>query len=76
MKKEYVKPEIVFESFKMSTSIAGPCVFDHNATDRSSCSVDVGGFTLFSSEGTCEVIGNESEVCYHVPTDDFRTFTS
>lgn len=76
MKKNYSKPEIVFESFKLSTSIAGTCVFNDTATDLNSCSLEVGGFIIFSD--ICDFGPQQvgADVCYDVPTDDTRVFAS
>ena len=79
MKKNYSKPEIVFESFKMTTSIATNCDYDSNHTDQNSCSVDIGiGPMIFLSKPTCAYVpkGDEFDVCYDVPTNDTRVFGS
>ena len=80
MKKNYSKPEIVFESFKLTTSIASNCDYNSNSGDKNTCSVDVGwGPSVFVSKPICSVEsenGNEFEVCYDVPTDDTRVFGS
>ena len=76
MKKAYVKPTISFESFKMSSSIAGTCKFNENSVDRNSCSIEIGGFNLFLT--FCEFDPQDFgySPCYHVPTDDERVFAS
>ena len=76
MKKAYVKPTISFESFKMSSSIAGTCRFNDTTTDVNSCSIEIGGYVIFT--GVCEFGPQEigTDVCYDIPTDDTRVFTS
>lgn len=70
MKKTYVKPMIAFESFKMSTSIAGDCgtkLFTYSS--YSSCSYDVGGVKIFmGSQCDTEPMGDSDSICYDVPT--------
>ena len=77
MKKTYTKPTISFEDFKMSTSIAGNCVFNENLSDRNSCSLEVGGFNIFSN-GICDFGPQDigADVCYDMPNDDTRVFAS
>lgn len=81
MKKNYSKPEIVFESFKLSTSIAGTCTQQANSGDENSCEFTTPmGFTIFVSACTDEsefsVQDGEYGFCYDVPNDDKRVFAS
>ena len=76
MKKNYSKPEIVFESFKLSTSIAGTCELFGNQADPTNCEYDTGIGIIFA---TCEYSsqdGTEFGVCYDVPTGDPKVFGS
>lgn len=77
MKKEYVKPEIVFESFKMSTSIAGDCSLDATLADENSCEYKTDmGFKIFVSGCEYESADGDYGVCYHQPTFDTKVFAS
>jgi hypothetical protein len=71
MKKIYTKPEISFESFKMTSSIATGCKLDKDEIPLPDM-----GYTIFI-EG-CEYVPVDGEfgICYDVPTDDTRVFGS
>ena len=89
MKRAYEKPEIIFESFVMSTNIAGDCEepFITSAT-RDACGIKAEAafpgmepqvvFTI--GLGNCTANGNGSEMhnglCYHNPTDNNNLFNS
>lgn len=77
MKKNYSKPTITFESFKLSTSIAGDCVHQATALDPNSCEFQTSmGFNIFVEK--CEFPSSDGEngVCYHNPTADLKVFAS
>lgn len=82
MKKTYQKPDIEFDSFSLSSSIAGPCAFDTNTQSQNVCSVDFGKYEVFTSQvNGCEgkVIADSgiyNGFCYHVPTNDKNVFMS
>ncbi len=83
MKKEYMKPMIVFENFKMNTSIAAECRYNVTSNDTNSCGVDPDiGFKIFAGGGCdytpqdIEKIVGEDAICYHVPTADVNVFMS
>lgn len=88
MKKIYAKPEISFESFLMSTNIAGDCEtpFVNNATKGVCPVLGSGGVSVFDSKvGTAckytpEGMGGEKDIwnglCYHVPTEEHNLFNS
>jgi hypothetical protein len=82
MKKAYVKPTISFESFKMSSSIAGTCVLQANSGDPNSCEYTTSmGFVIFTAACTgkdeySSQDGTEYGVCYDVPTADVKVFAS
>lgn len=81
MKKTYVKPEVYFESFELSTSIATGCEYktDHAMNQ---CVYDIaGGRNVFVDENTnCKDVkvpgGSYGSVCYHVPAETSNLFTS
>lgn len=77
MKKVYSKPEIVFESFVMNTSIAA-CGKDTNLPTKNVCGIPFGEDTLFSVGiiEQCTAPGDDNLYCYHVPTDSTILFGS
>lgn len=80
MKKAYKKPELAFESFKLSQSIAAGCMYiSHH--QMYSCSVKTDFFTVFLSDVCIEDGGYtapdyQDMICYDNPNDDKRVFTS
>lgn len=76
MKKTYNKPQIIFESFEFTTSIAAGCQFlTDTKSDANSCVYTENGNTIFLDacgfdEETLEIL------CYHVPTEDYIIFNS
>ena len=88
MKKTYTKPEISFESFLMSTNIAGDCEkpFVNNPSKGACAVLGSGGVAVFDAKvgGACtwtpEAMGYEKDhydyLCYHVPTEDNNLFNS
>ena len=78
MKKIYQKPEILFESFALSTCIAANCGSIVGAPTDGVCGIaGTGGDILFSEEITgCTAIGDDNLFCYHVPTDSTNLFNS
>ena len=79
MKKSYVKPQVCFESFQLSASIAAPCApgFRIGPT-QGTCTYDASGMVLFlTSMDACNAVGatpiedgsmsNVGVPCYHVP---------
>ena len=80
MKKIYSKPEIMFESFAMSTSIAAGCDNKVTTPTLDHCGVEYEGETLFwdTMVNACTTglkQGNDP-VCYHNPTDTTNMFNS
>ena len=76
MKKVYMKPEIMFESFTLSTNIAGDCEVKTWLPSNNSCGLDFSGVTVFmTGMNGCTDIQIDSEggdgewnnICYHVP---------
>ncbi len=80
MKKEYKKPELLFESFELSMSIAAGCSSNYRVgLSENACGVDVVGVgTAFVSKPTCNYFPQDGESgwCYHIPTADTRHFSS
>ena len=83
MKKTYMKPQIMFESFTMSTNIAAGCRFT-NVT-HSSGELGCGyrderfGKVVFTSEMMCTTTEDDGEhngICYQTPVDSNSLFTS
>lgn len=82
MKKTYCKPELTFESFELSQSVAAGCEFISNHV-KGSCALDLGIVTLFTQElfkqhvcGTTPAPGQDDSFCYDVPSDDKNVFSS
>ena len=81
MKKVYKKPALVFESFKLSKSIAAGCGYvSHHSMNT--CSVKTDYAVVFLTEDVCGKDGGYygpeylDGVCYDVPNDDRRVFSS
>lgn len=69
MKKQYVKPELYFENFELSTSIAA-CKNDPGTHAKNVCGITIPGVegTVFSVDITgCTTIGTDGpdSICYH-----------
>ena len=78
MKKTYEKPEIEFDSFELSQSIAGNCAaiaHDEDATCKAT--VEYGPFTFFAW-GACPdtPAPGDNSICYDVPALESRVFSS
>lgn len=90
MKMTYVKPEILFESFALSQTIAKNCGDTHSGTfgesthyNENTCMWDIGGFTIFFLENGCDdgpdEEGDEYEIegmCYNNPDGGQEIFSS
>lgn len=87
MKKEYSKPEIMFEDFELSTSIAGNCERIVGNPSKGTCGVpgSVEGLDIFSTTVSGCVLYDEDidgdddmydGFCYHVPTERYTLFNS
>lgn len=83
MKKSYSKPEIVFESFSLSTNIAGDCAVKTNTPSQNQCPYQ-GDFDypiFITREMGCITTdpdgdGELNGFCYHVPTVGTNLFNS
>lgn len=88
MKKQYAKPEIIFENFALSTSIAAGCEAIVEGALGKACALQHGRKFLFTDDvNACttkvpdgftdeEVMGPYTGVCYHVPSSDKNVFNS
>lgn len=81
MKKAYVKPEVYFESFELSTSIAAGCEYRTNHAINVCTYELTGGRNVFVNESTnCHDAqapgGSYGAVCYQIPSDQSNLFTS
>ena len=73
MKKMYSKPDVMFESFTMSTNIAANCeVINVNPSANEDCSYSSAFGNVFISEPSCEITapgGEFGNICYHIPSE-------
>lgn len=86
MKKVYNAPQVFFESFAMSTNIAGNCEGIVGNPSKGSCAVEgSGGINIFDGTITAcfftpEGMGQEKDTwdgfCYHAPTEYNNLFNS
>lgn len=77
MKKQYVKPELYFENFELSTTVATGCSIIVNQADTN-CTIDIPGIgKIFITDPcmTTEVADND-KICYHVLFDSNKLFSS
>lgn len=82
MKKTYEKPEVYFESFELSTSIATGCEYRTNHAINV-CTYELSGGlgnVFVSTTTNCNNIkapnGEWNKICYHLPSDQSNLFTS
>lgn len=85
MKKVYEKPEILFESFSLSTNIAGDCEAPYVGNpSKGNCGVSTSApqITIFTSDpNVCTIPDSDGDdmyngLCYHVPTEYNNLFNS
>ena len=79
MKKPYVKPQVYFENFQLSASIAAGCKLISNAVEYSCPYTDPDlEVTIFVEGSTCQYgpPGGNDSVCYHPPAGNNVIFTS
>ena len=77
MKKAYVKPELYFENFELSASIATQCAQAiHYAAGT--CTDGLGDFAnVLFIDSTCKLDPDKSgKWCYHVPTQNMVLINS
>lgn len=82
MKKTYIKPEIMFEEFSLSTNIAATCGTPATHSENQyGCGYAIGRFdqVVFTELMGCSVQeddGDYNGICYHVPTEAYSLFSS
>ena len=84
MKKTYMKPEIYFESFTLSTNIAANCDHPFDLQAQFVCAIPDSngqGMGIFDPNrgGGCVIPGSDemyNGFCYHVPTENNMLFNS
>ena len=82
MKKVYSKPEIMFDSFSMTTNIASGCDIISKLPQEGTCGYqpprDSNVYFVSSLTGCTHVPddGPYNYICYHIPNDDTALFSS
>ncbi|MBQ3215765.1 MAG: hypothetical protein IJB11_06585 [Oscillospiraceae bacterium] len=84
MNKTYTKPDIMFEDFSLTSSIASNCAIKTSTSHQWSCHVQIGIMKVFTSQvigckqDGCTIIdsGEFNGLCYHVPYNDRNLFMS
>lgn len=87
MKKNYMKPDIVFEDFSMSTSIATGCEVQIDNQSKGSCGYQITATITYFTETVTGCVGQSgrpiedgtiqnNSVCYHNPSDLNNLFNS
>lgn len=79
MRKAYVKPEIMFESFTLSTNIAAGCEYKNGQHARGYCGyVTKHGVVFTDDVQACayKQVDNNDALCYHVPNENNNIFNS
>ena len=80
MKKTYTKPEIFFEDFSLSSSIAAGCELDTPLPSyEQNCGYPIKGGVVFLQGTQCTTYpqdGTYNGFCYHVSADDSNIFNS
>lgn len=80
MKKTYVKPQIAYESFQLSTSIATSCALLGTQSAQYVCPVTDpdSGFILFVDDvaSPCDTAPVNGSICYDVPVANWNVFSS
>lgn len=79
MKKQYTAPDILFEDFSLSESIAAGCEFINNNPTEGTCGYPTrNGVVFMENVSGCkyhEPDTNDS-LCYHVPNEYANIFNS
>lgn len=79
MKKEYKKPELLFDSFELSMSIATGCVGTPVGPTQNTCGIDYGAEVLFlngMTVCTTKIEDGNGGYCYHAPSPGNSLFNS
>lgn len=78
MKKNYVRPAIIFDSFELAENIAS-CELISSNQGRYECPAldPESGLQIFSSIGPCTTTPLDGEqICYEIPLETFNIFVS
>ena len=75
-KKAYSKPCVDFVDFSLTGSIAASCKYEGTNTDGQTCGYVDNGWTVYAVQGVCNIIIQNPDFCYHVPTEDTSVFSS
>lgn len=79
MKKEYKKPELLFDSFELSMSIATGCVGTPVGPTQNTCGIAYGAVVLFlngMTVCTTKIEDGDEGYCYHAPNPGNNLFNS
>lgn len=80
MKLAYEAPEIIYEDFSLSASIAAGCEFKTQLQAEGVCGYMMEGDVVFAASiSGCKYIPPEEEedtICYHNPSDLRNIYTS
>ena len=79
MRKAYVKPEIMFESFTLSTNIAAGCEYKNGQHARGYCGYETRNGVVFTDDVQGCVYtqpDTNDTLCYHVPNENNNIFNS
>ena len=79
MKLAYEAPEIIYEDFSLSSSIAAGCEFKTNTHGEGQCGFKMEGVVLFlESISQCEYTPQpgDNTICYHNPSDTRNLYAS
>ena len=74
MKKTYVKPQVYFEDFQLSASIAGDCIGDNKIPlnhSKEVCTYKEGGMTYFIATEICSLTPEPEGGCYNGFVENF-----
>lgn len=79
MKLAYEAPEIIYEDFSLSASIAAGCEFKTQLQAENVCGYMMEGDVVFAADiSGCKYTPAEDEdtICYHNPSDLRNIYTS
>ncbi len=79
MKKTYVKPQVNFEDFELSASIALNCKTQVGPTQGTCAWIVYGRSVFVKGIEACTTVTQDGDwdgLCYHVPTADNKLFNS
>ncbi len=80
IKKKYVKPQITFESFQLSTSIAFSCTLLGTNSAQFVCPVEDPelGWTYFADgvASACDTAPVNGNICYDIPVANWNVTNS